>query len=100
MDHNNDCVNLRPEGSESFLDMVLCVQAVTHRENLFRIMLKVSNVGTPYRLAVRGIEQNPSFLGAGKRFHSPSSQKPKKRVKALKAKAKERLKFKNADFYS
>jgi hypothetical protein len=80
MDHNNDCVDLRPESSESFLDMVLCVQAVTHRENLFRIMLKVSNVGTPYRLAVRGFEQNSSFLGAtGKRFHSPSSQKPKKR---------------------
>jgi hypothetical protein len=63
---------------------------------------KIFNVGTvchAYRVAVRGIEQNPSFLGAtGKRFHSPFPQKPKKRAKTFKGYlAKERLEFKNAD---
>ena len=95
MDRENDWVDLRREDSESFSDMVLCAQAVPHRENLYRIMLKVSNAGTAYPVAVRDIQQNPSFLGpTGKRFHSPSPQKPKKRAKA---KVKERLEFKNAD---
>ena len=63
MDRENDWVDLRREDSESFSDMVLCAQAVPHRENLYRIMLKVSNAGTAYPVAVRDIQQNPSFLG-------------------------------------
>ena len=97
MDRENDWVDLRREDSESFSDMVLCAQAVPHGENFYRIMLKISNAGTAYPVAVRDIQQNPSFLGpTGKRFHSPSPQKPKKRAKP-KAKVKERLEFKNAD---
>ena len=94
MDSENDWVDLRREDSDSFSDMVLCAQPVLHRENLFRIMLKVSNAATP----VRGFEQNPSFVCVtSKRFHSPSPQKPKKRALKDNAKSKEKLNFKDED---
>ena len=51
MDQDKDWVDLRRDDTESFSDMIFSAEAVSHRENLHRIMLKVSNTSP-----VRGFE--------------------------------------------
>ena len=47
LDSDKDWIDLSSEDSDSFVDMIESAEAVSERENLYRITLKVSNTLSP-----------------------------------------------------
>ncbi|KAK3728258.1 hypothetical protein QZH41_006725 [Actinostola sp. cb2023] len=75
LDRSLDWIDLSQEDMDSFIDMVETAQVVPERDNILRITLKVSNIVSPAYKQVL-----PS--DTGKRIHSPSPVKIKKRSRS------------------
>lgn len=75
LDRSLDWIDLSQEDMDSFIDMVETAQVVPERDNILRITLKISNIVSPAYKQVL-----PS--DTGKRIHSPSPVKIKKRSRS------------------